>query len=233
MKKNKKNAPRKDTKKPTANRSMLFVVAAVGLLLVFIVARSLYTSSEREQAAEAAPAVMAMLDRPHAMTLGPADAPVVIVEFFDPACETCAAFYPMVKQLMEENAGRIRLVLRYAPFHPGSETVVAALEAARRQDKFWPALEALLASQAGWAPNHTSQMGLAWPYLEGLGLDIAQMRQDMMAPEIAQIISQDLADARALNVTKTPEYFVNGRPLPSFGWAQLTTLVNEALAEAR
>ncbi len=231
MKKTK--TPRKDTKKTGANRSVLFVVAAVSLLLAFIVAKSFYTSSEQEQAASAAPAIMAMLDRPHAMALGPADAPVVIVEFFDPACETCAAFYPMVKQLMDENAGKIRLVLRYAPFHAGSDSVVAALEAARRQDKFWPALEALLASQAGWAPNHTSQMGLAWPYLEGLGLDLAQMRQDMISPEVSQIISQDLADARALNVTKTPEYFVNGRPLPSFGWAQLTALVDEALGQAR
>jgi protein-disulfide isomerase len=167
------------------------------------------------------------------MSLGPANAPVVIVEFFDPACETCAAFYPMVKQLMAENPTSIRLVLRYAPFHPGSDMVVAALEAARRQDKYWPALEALLASQAGWAPNHTSQMGLAWQYLGDLGLDFAQMRQDMLAPEIAQIISQDLADARALNVTKTPEYFVNGRPLPSFGWAQLKALVDEALNHTR
>ena len=58
------------------------------------------------------------------------------------------------------------------------------------------------------------------------------MRQDMMSPEIAQIISRDLADASALNVTKTPEYFVNGRPLPSFGWTQLKALVDDALNQA-
>jgi hypothetical protein len=34
---------------------------------------------------------------------------------------------------------KIRLVLRYAPFHRGSDTIVAALEASRRQGKFWPA----------------------------------------------------------------------------------------------
>jgi hypothetical protein len=31
-------------------------------------------------------------------------------------------------------------------------------------------------------------------------------------------------------VTQTPEYFVNGRPLPSFGFEQLKKLVDEALA---
>jgi hypothetical protein len=33
-------------------------------------------------------------------------------------------------------------------------------------------------------------------------------------------------------VTATPEYFVNGKPMPSFGWQQLMDLVNEALEEA-
>ena len=73
------------------------------------------------------------LIRMHSPTLGKADAPVTIVEFLDPACETFAAFYPMVKQLMAAHPDRIRLVLRYAPFHNGSDKVVALLEAARKR----------------------------------------------------------------------------------------------------
>jgi protein-disulfide isomerase len=42
-----------------------------------------------------------------------------------------------------------------------------------------------------------------------------------------------VADARKMNVTKTPEFFVNGRPLPSFGFDQLQALVAEELAIAR
>ncbi len=154
---------------------------------------------------------------------------MVIVEFLDPACGTCAAFYPRVKQIMAANPGKIRLKVRYAPFHNGSDKVVAALEATRKQDKFWPALEALLASQDAWAPNHTPQIELALQQLGGLGLDMDRLRADMMAPEVARVIAQDVADARTLNVTKTPEYFVNGRPLPSFGFEQLTALINEEL----
>jgi protein-disulfide isomerase len=211
----------------------LFVAALSGLLLAFIAGRYYYMASQNERAEAAAGATMERLVRPHSPTLGPANAPVVIVEFFDPACETCAAFYPMVKQLMADHPDRIRLVLRYAPFHAGSETVVAAIEASRRQEKLWPTLEALFDSQARWAPNHTSEMGLAWPYLEGLDLDLARMRQDMLDPEIVRVMTQDLEDAHALNVTMTPEYFVNGRPLPSFGFAQLKALVDEELAKAR
>jgi len=51
--------------------------------------------------------------------------------------------------------------------------------------------------------------------------------------QAARAIAQDLDDARILNVTKTPEFFVNGRPLPSFGYDQLKELVDKALASAR
>ncbi len=211
----------------------LFIVAAVGLLLAFLLGMLVYKSEKIDQSAQLAERNRVHLVRMHSPTLGKADAPVVIVEFLDPACETCREFYPLVKEMMAANPDRIRLVLRYAPFHDGSDKVVAVLEAARKQGKFWPALEALLAAQAEWAPHHTSQVALVWRHLEGLGLNLEQMRADVTAPEIVSVIAQDLEDARALNVTKTPEFFVNGRPLPSFGYEPLKGLVNEALASAR
>jgi len=133
---------------------------------------------------------------------------------------------------MAANPERIRLVLRYAPFHNGSDKVVAVLEAARKQGKFWPALEALLVAQSDWAPHHSAQVDLVWKHLEGLGLNLEQMQADMTVPEIARIIAQDLDDARTLNVTMTPEFFVNGKPLPQFGYEPLKALVDAALAAA-
>jgi len=53
-----------------------------------------------------------------------------------------------------------------------------------------------------------------------------------VAPEIARIVEEDLADAKTLNVTKTREFFVNGKPMPSFGADQLKALVSDALAAA-
>ena len=110
---------------------------------------------------------------------------------------------------------------------------MAVLEAARKQGKFWPVLEALLATQADWSPHHTPQVDLVWPHLEGLGLDIEKMRTDMHAPEIAKLIAQDLADGETLKVDKTPEFFVNGKPLPSFGPEQLKILVADELNETK
>ncbi len=215
------------------NQKVLFALALAALLGAFALGALIYKTQQGEQAVQTAERNRANLVRMHSPTLGKADAPVEIVEFLDPACETCRAFYPAVKQMMAANPDRIRLVLRYAPFHNGSDKVVAVLEAARKQGKLWPALEALLAAQAAWAPNHRPQVELVWRHLEGLGLDLERVRADMQAPEIARVIAQDVEDARALNVTKTPEFFVNGKPLPSFGYEQLKGLVDQALASAR
>lgn len=214
------------------NRKALFISTAIALLLFFIVGTLLYTAQKEDKDSQLIEANRAALVRMHSPTLGKADAPVVIVEFLDPACETCRAFYPLVKEIMAANPEKIRLVLRHAPFHNGSDQVVAVLEAARRQGKFWPALEALLAAQAEWSPHHTPQVALVWKHLEGLGLDLDKMRADVTSPEIARLIAQDLDDARTLNVTKTPSFFVNGKPLARFGYEPLKALVDEALRSA-
>jgi protein-disulfide isomerase len=213
------------------NRKILVIASALGLMVAFVAAVLIYNGKQEAAARQLAEANRAALMRMHAPTLGKQDAPVVIVEFLDPACETCRAFYPLVKEMMAANPEKIRLVLRYAPFHNGSDKVVAVLEAARKQGKFWPTLEALLASQAEWAPHHTPQVALVWKHLEGVGLNMEQMTFDLTAPEIGQVIAQDLADARALNVTKTPGFFVNGKPLTTFGYEPLKKLVNDALSE--
>ena len=211
----------------------LFITASILLLLAFVGGTLVYNIEREDQTGQFVAANNAALVSMHSPSLGRVDAPVVIVEFLDPACETCAAFYPLVKQIIAANPDRIRLVLRYAPFHKGSDQVVAALEAARKQGKFWQALEALLAAQADWAPHHTAEVERIWPHLERAGLDVKQLRSDMNAPAIANVIEQDLLDAQTLKVTKTPEYFVNGKPLPRFGIEPLRALVDEALVASR
>lgn len=208
----------------------IFIATAVILAILFAVGIQIYRGQQAERAASAQNQDALM--RFASPTIGNAEAPVHIVEFLDPACETCSAFYPFVKELMAAHPEKIRLTVRYAPFHQGSDQVVKALEAARKQGKYWQALEALLSSQSGWTQHHTARVDLIWPYLEGVGIDVARLKNDMNAAGIAQLIEQDLADAKTLNVTKTPEYFVNGKPLPSFGYEQLQQLVEEALAKA-
>lgn len=205
----------------------IFIVTVVVLLAAFVAAALLFQSRQADRAAVQLVQNREALVRFHSPSLGEPDAPVHIVEFFDPACETCRDFYPFVKRLMDAHPGKIRLSIRYAPFHQGSDRVVMLLEAARRQGKFWETTEALLAAQHGWVRNHVARVDLAWGQLDGLGLDMERLGRETMSQEAVRLIEQDLADAQALNVTKTPEFFVNGRPLPRFGYDELKKLVEE------
>ena len=211
----------------TGWRRGIFVGAALVLVGAFLLATLLYTSGKDEAASAIARENAAALASLHAPSLGKPAAPVHIVEFLDPACETCAAFYPEVKKLMAEHPDAIRLSIRHVTFHRGSEHVVRLLEAARSQDLYWKALEALLARQDTWTINHQVHVERIWPALAGVGLDQERIGREMNGPEIAERMARDMADARALQVTKTPEYFVNGRPLPRFGLKELRDLVGE------
>ena len=171
------------------------------------------------------------LIRMHTPIIGPRSAPVTIVEFFDPACETCRAFYPIVKQIMAQYPDKVRLALRYAPFHHGSDQVVKLLEAARKQGLYIPVLEALLAAQPEWADHARPDIGIAFEAAARAGLDMERARQDMETPEIQAVLAQDVEDLSALQVSKTPTFFVNGRSLPSFGPEQLARLVAEEVAK--
>jgi protein-disulfide isomerase len=210
----------------------LFIASAVVLLAAFVVGVLVYNIQRADRTAEVVKRNPQALTRFHSPTLGNADAKVHIVEFLDPACGTCAQFSPFVKDLMAANPGRIRLTVRYAPLHQGSDQVVKLLEAARKQGKFWQALEALFATQRQWVQNHVAVAQLAWNSLAGLGLDLDRVRADMNAPEVTRIVEQDIADTRTLNVTQTPEFFVNGRAMPSFGAKELKDLVDEEIAKA-
>jgi len=202
------------------------------VLLAVLVGALLSKGKGAPSSQQAADAYQAALASNHSPTLGDANAKVHIVEFLDPACETCAQFYPLVKQLVADHPGQVRVSLRHVAFHEGSDYVVRVLEASRKQDKYWPTLEAVLASQAQWAPNHIAQPELVLQAVAGVGLNIEQLKADMSAPEIAERAQHDTSDAITMKVTATPEYFVNGRPLPSFGDQQLLELVREELQKA-
>lgn len=208
----------------------IVIASGVFLLLLFALGAWLYQGQRTQKLGFLAQEQAELFVRPHSPTLGSDDARVYLVEFMDPACETCGAFSPFVKKLMDDNPGRIRLVLRYAPFHDGADYFVRVLEAAKKQGKYWEALDIMYQSQPYWASHHNPQPQLIWHFLPMAGLDLERIRTDMNDPGIQRILDQDLADARTLGVTKTPGFFVNGKPLVTFGYMQLQQLVETEIA---
>ncbi|MDP2104349.1 MAG: thioredoxin domain-containing protein, partial [Desulfobulbaceae bacterium] len=121
-------------------KHVLIVCSSAVLVLLFAFGSYFYTIQQEKKFGFLAQENAALFVREHAQTLGDEEATVYLVEFFDPACETCNAFYPIVKNLMAAYPGKIKLVMRYAPFHDGADYFVKILEAARRQGKYWETL---------------------------------------------------------------------------------------------
>ncbi len=214
------------------NQKILFISGAGLILLAFIIATVLFQNDKAASKGTSASQNLVELERQGAPVKGPADARVTIVEFFDPACGTCRDFYPLMQQFIDQYPGKVKVMVRYAPLHPGSDQVVKMLEAAHQQGHFWPALELLFYNQGRWVINHASQPMSARTILNSLDLDQEQLTADMNSLNLSQVIQKDMQDGRALNVRATPEFFVNGRPMPSFGYEQLSQLVKEAVADA-
>jgi protein-disulfide isomerase len=214
------------------NQKSLFLSVAGLIILASIMVVVIFKNHQPDQQGQSVSQKQGVLVRQGAPMKGPSDARVTIVEFLDPACGTCAEFYPFVKKLIDQYPGKVNAMFRYAPLHTGSDQVVKMLEAAHLQGKFFEALELLFNNQGRWIINHTSQPMRAMALLNSLDLDQDRLTADMNSPEVIAAIEKDVQDGQALNVRATPEFFVNGKPMPSFGYKQLSQLVEDAVADA-
>ncbi len=175
-----------------------------------------------------------LMIRNYSPVLGPQDAPVTIVEFFDPSCEACRAMHPVVKAIMAEYPDEVRVVLRYTPLHgEGSELAIKVMEAARLQDVYLPVMEALLQYQSVWASHDAPAAERIMDIAGAAGLDVALARTQIQSPEIVGMLNMDKADMQALGIRQTPTFFVNFKPLPEFGVQQLLDLVSAEVEAAR
>lgn len=211
-------------------KNMIIVATAILFVVLFIVAATIYNNQKDKELSSASLEKIEHVQRDYSPIMGPLDAKVTIVEFFDPACGTCSTFYPFVKQLMNDNSGKVNLVLRYLPLHQNSDVIVSIFEAARLQNRFWETLERAYQTRDAWIEHHVSKPEKFWEQLGGLGLDMEKLNEDIQSAEIARRVKLDMLDAQQLKVNKTPGFFVNGKPLVHFGYQQLQQLVESEIA---
>lgn len=214
------------------------MAVVIGGLVVFSGAYRKSVQEERKPtntAPAAAPA--GQLVRADSPTLGPADAKVTLVEFYDPECEACAAFAPTVKKIMKDYDGKIRLVARYMPLHPNSMTAANFIEAAAEQGKYWEAQEILFEKQGEWGTKHGPPTAAPPPdiqklfngYAKEIGVDIDKALKAINEKTFTAKIEQDRKDGIGLGVRRTPQFFVNGRELARFGEPDLRALIEEEM----
>jgi protein-disulfide isomerase len=137
---------------------------------------------------------------------GAPDAPVTLLEYGDFECPYCAAAEPVLRELLAECAGRVRLVWRNFPLadvHPYALTAALAAEAAAGQGAFWPMHDLLIARQ-----DRLTDADLR-SYAEEVGLDERRVVGEPAQP-FGDKVEADFAAGLRAGVAGTPTLFVNG-----------------------
>ena len=211
------------------NKKNLVLLSALGVFAVFVGAVLSYKYFESKRLGFMAQENAEVFVRDYSPKMGAENPEVYLVEFLDPECESCAAFYPYVKEIMADYGDKVQLVARYAPFHGNSKFAAKILEAAREQGKYWETMEILFRYLPNWGSHHNPQPELIWHYLPQAGVDVEQIKKDMKNPEIEKRIEQDIQDGRKLGVRGTPTFYINGAPLQEFGPDKLREAIEREL----
>ncbi len=209
------------------NQKLVIVLTAIMVIASFAFGGYVYKTQQAQELGFMASKNAELFIRDHSPVLGNKDAKVFIVEFLDPECESCRSFYPYVKKIMAQHEGKVKLVVRYTPFHKNSKFAIRILEATRKQGKFWESLGLLFHYQPKWGNHHNPRPELIWDILPLAGVDIKKVKEDMNDPATKTIIEQDVADGKTLKVRATPTFFINGKPLQSFGYEQLKKAIDD------
>lgn len=210
------------------NNKILIITTVV--VVLFFVAVAIFMPKEQKPDIRRVSAEK--LVKPHSPTMGNPDAKVTIVEFLDPECEACAAFYPKMKGLINDYKDQVRFVVRYMLFHGNSRLAAIANEAAGRQGKYWE-MQGQLFFRKDWTHQQEPQTEKFEAIAKELGLDIKKFREDMKDPAIATAVESDFQEGPSLGVQGTPTIFVNGRMLESLSYASLKALVDEELQASK
>lgn len=205
----------------------IIIISILVIIALFAGGAYYYKNEQTNKSLALAKEQALLFERPYSYVLGKKDAKVQLVEFFDPACETCVIFHPYTKQILKKYDGEVKLVFRYAPFHKNSDFAVRILEGAREQGKFIETLEVMFITQKYWVQHHVVKPEILWQIMSKTKLDMKKLEVAVKNPKTDLIINQDLADAKTLGVKKTPGYIVNGRPLQDFGLENLVKLIEE------
>lgn len=139
--------------------------------------------------------------------VGPADAPVTLVEYGDFECSYCGMAYPIVKGIQRRMGDRLRFVFRNFPLkesHPHAAHAAQAAEAAAAQDAFWAMHDALYQHQHALADDDLVR------YAAALGLDADRVARELQDGTYAHAVRDDFRSGVRSGVNGTPTFFVNG-----------------------
>ena len=140
-------------------------------------------------------------------SLGNDKAKIIIAEFAEFKCTHCVAFGPVLKKLIADSNGKVRLFFKHFPLknHPGTFFSSRAAQAAHRQGKFWEMYDLL------YKDFSKQDMEDVLGYARILGMDVERFKKDLEDPKIEELVERDKMEGVRAKVTGTPTLFINGK----------------------
>lgn len=138
---------------------------------------------------------------------GTGSARVTVVEFVDYECPHCKRVQPVLRQLLDEFAGEVRVVFKHYPLgaHTNARLAAEATIAAHRQGKFWAYNDKLWANAENLTPAVLEQIA------KEIDLDVEKWRKDLESEETKARVQKDRSEGQTLGIAATPTIYVNGR----------------------
>ena len=168
-----------------------------------------------------------MKSDPRDFSLGPANAPIVIVEFFDYRCPYCHAATEWVSDIARTRRD-VRVVFKEFPIlSEASMEAARAAIAALPQGRYWAFHRVLMGFRGDLSSERIDQLA------RQSGIDVPRMRRAMESPEVTRLLEENRALAVDIGNTATPLFIINGEQVSGFDPQRLDARLREATREAR
>jgi protein-disulfide isomerase len=162
-------------------------------------------------------------------SIGPADAPITIVEFFDYRCPYCAAAIPWVIDTIRTRRD-VRFVFKEMPLEMHGQPALEATQAsiaAMPQGRYLQFHQALMNYRGDLTSEAINRLA------RQSGVDVARMRRAMQNDDIVQLVQDNMSLASDLGATGTPAFIINGELVSGFNRERLDERLRAAAREAR
>ena len=209
---------------PVAIIVAVLVLVAVGGWLYYRTSTTSQSNSNR--AANTKPVAYPAIDMSGKPTgaqppnaVGAPTATVTVEEFADFQCGSCAATYPVIKDILKAYNGNpnFRFIYRNFPLqmHDKAYDAAVASEAAGLQNpaKFWLMEDMLFTNQHIWSVD-ANYKNTFLEYASKIGLDVERFKADIAGTQAKLRVDQDIARGRAIGIGSTPTVLVNNKLIP-------------------
>lgn len=201
-----------------------FVGVIIATVVILGIAIGIFSKSNNQQVEGISTDKLVLSD---SWATGSATPKATLVEFSDFECPACAAAQPTVKSVVDKYKDELKYVYRHFPLeqHKNAKLAAEAAEAAGAQGKFWEMHDLLFKNQNNLSKETINGLGI------DLKLDMESFIKEVSENKYAAKIQKDTDDGVAFGLDSTPTFYLNGKKLKLFSFADLETEVKKALGK--